>query len=243
MDCDRSAHGTACALIAAGKAAAKDTNGDPRHPGVAPQAEIIAVRISNSAEGRIENGYLMGAICDWLNQTVGSRPLVISCSFGGHRGGHDGCRVQERQLDARFPDGAVGRAICLAAGNEGGRPFHATAECISRQKPGRIAWNVSERSPLWVWIQANEPSDILIATEEQDDVDTRSIVCQENPFSHHLCYEMEISAGSGAVVGVEVGSEIVRRRLVCRQRTDSSSSMSVDQKVERSARRPRPSSQ
>jgi hypothetical protein len=45
-----------------------------------------------------------------------AKPGVFSCSFGTMDSGHDGMRIDERQLDARFPPSVMGRAMCIAAG-------------------------------------------------------------------------------------------------------------------------------
>ncbi len=56
-----------------------------------------------------ENAYLLGAVCQWLNKVAGDRPLVISCSFSSHNGGHDGYLVKKRNLmpDSRFQSKAA----------------------------------------------------------------------------------------------------------------------------------------
>ena len=123
---DLGGHGTACASVAAGNGNAdfRGATGLKRKDvlGVAPEADIIAVRMG---EEGFENGYLLNAIAEWLDKAAGAKPLVVSGSFGGHWYGHDGQTIEERQLNARFPLTKVGRAIVFAAGNEGNDPFHA----------------------------------------------------------------------------------------------------------------------
>ena len=115
---DEHGHGTACAGIAAGNGSVKK-----EFLGVAPDAELIAVRIGKFNP---ENLYLLNAVCDWLDQLAGDRPLVLSCSFGSHRGGRDGAAVLERHIDARFGPDRKGRVVCVAAGNNGGDRIHAS---------------------------------------------------------------------------------------------------------------------
>jgi hypothetical protein len=133
---DAEGHGTACASLMAGSG----RNSDGKYPGVAPGADLIGVRIASGAT--MENGFMLGAICEWLDQMAKQqgRPLVISCSFGSQEGGHDGCRVEERELDARFPLAAKGRAVCLAAGNEDEDDIHARIEFKAAQKQGSLTW-------------------------------------------------------------------------------------------------------
>src|SRR5205807_4938332 len=49
---------------------------------------------------------------------------VINLSLGGQAGPHDGTNPDERAIDT-LVNGGVGRAICVAAGNEGGSGIHA----------------------------------------------------------------------------------------------------------------------
>lgn len=127
--CDLNGHGTACASIAAGNGNAAGPKKKKDFAGVAPEADIIAVRIGGGPGKGLANASLLGAICAWLDSVAKKegKPYVVSCSFGGQYGGRDGYRVLERQLDARFAPDASGRALCIAAGNEGDYPLHAEA--------------------------------------------------------------------------------------------------------------------
>ena len=69
---------------------------------------------------------------------AGKTPAVISCSFGGQYGAHNGSQLDERQLSARFAPTVRGRAICIAAGNEGGYTFHGETSFKSKTAPGLI---------------------------------------------------------------------------------------------------------
>lgn len=153
---DTDGHGTACASIAAGNG-----NGAPTPEyrdqvlGVAANADIIAVRLG---EGKaITNTFLLGAICDWVNQKAGDRPVVYSCSYGGP-GDFDGNRVLERQLDARFPSTAKGRAICIAAGNDGDLKMHARS--TPTKSKGGIAWQSAGLVQLRVFYNLDSPADL-----------------------------------------------------------------------------------
>lgn len=130
---DTNGHGTSCAGIAAGNGSALP---DKRYVGVAPDAEIIGVRIGPGPG--LPNADMVGAVCSWLDELAGSRPLVISCSFGGQYAGRDGNRILERQLNARFSPDRKGRALCIAAGNEGADPIHASVSFGTT--PGVVTW-------------------------------------------------------------------------------------------------------
>jgi subtilisin family serine protease len=114
---DENGHGTAAAGIAVGNGANSPV--DDKHIGVAPDADIIAVRIGD-AQGTMPEGFLLNAIVEWVDKTAreAREPAVISCSFGGHFTGHDGASVEERHLSARFAPEVAGRAIVISAGNE-----------------------------------------------------------------------------------------------------------------------------
>ncbi len=130
-------HGTSCAGVAAGNGrnalgnpAAQDLQGEGL--GAAAEADLIVVRIAWTQS--IQYAFLLGAIIDWVeakartDERMKGKPIVYSCSWGSDSGDRAGNEVLERQLDARFPPDKAGRAICLAAGNDGrsahhGRPF------------------------------------------------------------------------------------------------------------------------
>jgi len=159
-------HGTACAGIAAGNG--NNGPGKDYVKGVAPEADIIAIsvrggtRASAIGSGNLNNVYLLGAICGWLDSVAGAKPLVVSCSFGGHYGGHDGARVIERQLDARFPLDARGRALLVSAGNDGQDPIHAAAEFKTRGERGLITWNSEKSVTIDVFFDNPDLKDIRI---------------------------------------------------------------------------------
>ena len=113
----------------------------------------------------LENEYLLGAVCEWLNEVAGNRPLVISCSFGGHDGGHDGYLVEERQFDARFQLSGKHRAICIAAGNEGQGRFHADLSIGKDDKAAHLRWHAKHATTLKIYFQTDKLKD-LVADDE-----------------------------------------------------------------------------
>jgi subtilisin family serine protease len=133
---DAEGHGTACAAVAAGNG--RCSMG--KYLGVAPAADLIGVRVSSGPQ--MENAYLLGAVCEWLDQIARreGRPLVINCSFASQGGGHDGCRIEEREIDARFPATAKGRAICIAAGNEDEDGMHSRVQLNRTAAQQQLQW-------------------------------------------------------------------------------------------------------
>jgi subtilisin family serine protease len=135
-DLDMDGHGTACAAIAAGNGQGSGKD----YIGVAPGVDLVAVRLASGEN--VEHEFLLGAVCAWLESIAGDRPLVVTCSFGGHEGGHDGRTIEERELDARFAATRAGRAICIAAGNEAEDGLHARLELAAGGGKAALEWLV-----------------------------------------------------------------------------------------------------
>ena len=193
---DSNGHGTACAGIAAGNGNASDG----KIQGVAPDAQIIAVRIGGQSSG-LENSYLINAICEWVHGTAGARPSVVSCSYGGQGGGADGQRIEERQLSARFAPTIGGRALCVAAGNKGEgdivrltktlAPEAKTAEnrplpFQSKADAGTQVRFLSDGGPIWIYLDTNDIEKLsLSVSEDVEREDERADVLpvSTNPFT------------------------------------------------------------
>jgi subtilisin family serine protease len=154
---DNEGHGTMCAGIAAGNG--KGSKGRT-YAGVAPQAEIVAIRISSQETG-FANGYLLNAICDWLDKKAKQHkmPLVVSCSFGGHKGAHDGNLVQERHLSERFALTVPGRAICISAGNEGDKRMRSKLD-LADGASKKLTWTTSVTAILNLYFDTDKIADV-----------------------------------------------------------------------------------
>jgi len=195
---DLNGHGTACAGIAAGNGQNDHRqNGRKRTAtiGVAPEADLIAVRIGKSDEG-LENGYLLNAAVGWLDKAAGARPLVISQSFGGHRGGHDGELIKERELNALLSLSRRGRAIVAAAGNEGTESFHSQVTFGGKTAAALITWQTPEETDLNIYLNSSD-DDILIAPAGK----TKLKVGKGwiNPFTNQFVVQVSVPAGEGGL--------------------------------------------
>ena len=189
---DTNGHGTACAGVAAGNGNASQG----QNAGVAPDADIIAVRIAK-ANGAMTNEYLLGAICDWLDSIAGTRPVVVSCSFGGQNGGHDGFLVEERQLDARFALKRKSRALCIAAGNEGADFMHGEAVFKGQDTPGVLSWKADGPGDLELDVQTNDPDDIDFRTAHSELIKVSSRELDDR--SGHSRVVFNIDAGQNSL--------------------------------------------
>ncbi|MGA8145933.1 MAG: S8 family serine peptidase [Candidatus Acidiferrales bacterium] len=146
---DEGGHGTATTGIAAGNG----NNSRGAYAGVAPQADIIVVRVA-SGGGSFDHGFLLNAAVAWIDSVAKreGKPVVFSCSFGGHGGHHDGLSVEERELDARFPANARGRAIAISAGNERTNGLHARTAYEGGDEPARLLWQSQNPGILHLFI-------------------------------------------------------------------------------------------
>lgn len=115
-------HGTHVAGIAAGNGRA--SNGV--HVGVAPDADLLIVKLADS------NGYgfskttsLMRGIQFAVQTAISlNRPLAINISLGTNDGGHDGYSLFETYIDDMTNRWLT--SIVIAAGNQGNARFHAS---------------------------------------------------------------------------------------------------------------------
>lgn len=130
---DASGHGTAVATIAAGSGNFMDG----RFQGVAPEAELLIVKIGNSRPNSFpKTTELMRGLTFAVRTALQlSMPLVINLSFGNTYGVHDGTSLVERFLDNVAE---IGRGvICVGSGNEGAAGGHA-AGTFNRDEQGNI---------------------------------------------------------------------------------------------------------
>ena len=183
---DIDGHGTSCAGVAAGNG----NSLDGRYMGVAPEAELIGVRLGDN----LESAYLLNAICGWIDKVAGTTPVVISCSFGGEDGGHDGLRIEEQQLDARFPLSVKGRAVCIAAGNDGGNGLHANLSFSDKQNPGTLRWNSPVEGFLSVFYDTDKENDLRYVPAANLDLTEKGSV---NPVSGKYVSHFTVPAGQG----------------------------------------------
>lgn len=120
-----SGHGTHVTGIAAGNGAAVNQNGNTYESvGVAPEADIIAVKTT------FMDIDIIDAITYIFDKaTLLGQPAVVNLSLGGHVGAHDGTDVIEQHIDAQVL-ASNGRAVVIAAGNERIDNIHAEVDTI-----------------------------------------------------------------------------------------------------------------
>lgn len=112
--------------------------------GMAPQAEIIAVKTSYFSQDIIEGTRYVFEKAQWLN-----RPAVVNLSLGGHFGPHDGKSLFEEGLE-RLLD-RPGRVIVASAGNDGDRKVHIGGRLRSRESTSFTFVPSEETAFLTIW--------------------------------------------------------------------------------------------
>ncbi len=127
-------HGTHVASCAGGNGRAtgrKQPAG--QYVGVAPEASFIIVKgTRQDAQDKIGDDDQINAL-----QFVHTRatelglPYVVNLSLGSNWGAHDGTDAAERAIDQLVGPGRPGRAVVVAAGNDGDRNIHTSGTLSS----------------------------------------------------------------------------------------------------------------
>lgn len=144
---DASGHGTAVAAIAA--AGGRLTGG--RYQGVAPESELIVVKLGSPAPDAFpRTTELMRALTYTVKKAVElGKPIAVNLSFGNTYGSHDGTSLLERFLDNIAEIGRT--VICVGSGNEGAAGGHISGRILPQQSQevpvGRIELNVGNYQP------------------------------------------------------------------------------------------------
>lgn len=134
---DSSGHGTAVAAIAA----AGGNLLDGRYQGVAPESELIVVKLGSSIPDSFpRTTELMRALTYVVKKAVEmGKPVAINLSFGNTYGSHDGTSLLERFMDNVSEIGRT--VICVGSGNEGAAGGHVSGR-LTRNQTGRAELNV-----------------------------------------------------------------------------------------------------
>ena len=133
---DNSGHGTAVAAIAA------SSNPEPLLTGVAPQADLLIVKMAQTKESDFpDTTQLLRGVTYALRKALElNKPLVVNLSFGNTYGSHDGTSLVECFLDAASEIGRT--CICVGAGNEAASGGHCSIN-VKEQREVEVA--IAER--------------------------------------------------------------------------------------------------
>lgn len=135
---DASGHGTEVAGIAA----AAGNLREGRYRGVAPESELIVVKLGNPAPDSFpKTTELMRAVTYVVQKAVElGMPVAVNLSFGNTYGAHDGTSLLERFLDNAAEIGRT--VICVGSGNEGAAGGHVSGRISPGGEPRRVELSV-----------------------------------------------------------------------------------------------------
>lgn len=141
---DTSGHGTEVAAIAA----AGGNLLDGRLQGVAPESELIVVKLGSPVPDSFpRTTELMRALTYVIQKAVElERPIAVNLSFGNTYGSHDGTSILERFIDNVSEIGRT--VICVGSGNEGAAGGHVSGHLRQGESTiGRAELNVGNYQP------------------------------------------------------------------------------------------------
>ena len=142
---DSNGHGTHVLGSAAGD--------DATFGGMAPGADLIVVKTSFFTN---DNVAAIGFINDLAALLL--RPYVINMSLGGHFGPHDGTDATSAAIDSLTGAGKPGKAVVVAAGNEGNINIHASGS-VTQGGAQQVSFNVpagTQVSLISLWYGGQE---------------------------------------------------------------------------------------
>ena len=118
---DTSGHGTHVAGIAAGNGRASAG----RYTGVAPESELLVVKLGYAGENAFPRTTELMTALDYVVQKAIEyrKPIAINISIGNTYGGHSGTSLLETYIDDISNYGRT--VICIGSGNEGAARGHA----------------------------------------------------------------------------------------------------------------------
>ncbi|MGF0034069.1 S8 family peptidase [Bariatricus sp. SGI.154] len=157
---DTSGHGTAVAGIAAGNG----RNSGGQYAGVAPQSELIVVKLgSPRQEGFPRTTELMQGIDYVIRKALEfGMPVAINISFGNTYGSHDGTSLLERFIDDL--SNIWKNCICIGSGNEAASAGH-TSGILTMDQEAVIQLAVQNNQPalsIQIWKEYTDVIDISL---------------------------------------------------------------------------------
>jgi subtilisin family serine protease len=180
---DTIGHGTHVASLAAGNGLSSEP---PRYVGIAPEATIVAARVTRGGDGSIlDPDVLLATRFVFERAKELGLPAVVNLSLGSDFGGHDGQSALERGLSTFVGSGEPGRAIVVAAGNSGGvfgqifpgypQPFGVHTEVhVPRESSVRVpiltpsVGKSSTSATIYVWVSGRPGDRLEVGVDDAD---------------------------------------------------------------------------
>ena len=159
---DTSGHGTAVAGVAAGNG----RNSGGQYAGVAPQSELIVVKLgSPRKEGFPRTTELMQGLDYVIRKALELRmPVAVNISFGNTYGSHDGTSLLERFIDDI--SNIWKSSICIGSGNEAASAGH-TSGIMEEDRDTVIQLAVQNNQPtlsIQIWKEYTDVIDISLVS-------------------------------------------------------------------------------
>ncbi|MGN0421815.1 MAG: S8 family peptidase [Lachnospiraceae bacterium] len=159
---DTSGHGTAVAGVAAGNG----RNSSGQYAGVAPQSELIVVKLGNPRkEGFPRTTELMQGLDYVIRKALELRiPVAVNISFGNTYGSHDGTSLLERFIDDI--SNIWKSSICIGSGNEAASAGH-TSGVMEEDRDTVIQLAVQNNQPtlsIQIWKEYTDVIDISLVS-------------------------------------------------------------------------------
>lgn len=154
---DVTGHGTAVTSIAAGSGT---------YQGVAPESELLIVKMANPRE----NGFprttelMMGVDYVVRKALEYGMPVAVNISFGNTYGSHDGTSLVERFIDEL--SGIWKSSICVGTGNEASSAGHTSGR-MNDEEGAVVEFAVQERQPslsIQIWKEYTDVIDIVLVS-------------------------------------------------------------------------------
>ncbi|MCA9588588.1 MAG: S8 family serine peptidase [Myxococcales bacterium] len=164
---DEIGHGTHVTGIAA------STGSPGGYTGIAPEADIVFVRVTRGKSDGIENDDLVRAVQFMFDRADAmKRPMVVNLSLGSDFGPHDGTFLWEQAIASHVGPTKPGRAIVAAAGNSGSvveSPIHQSVRA-SRGTTMRVPVRTrgSEGGSVQIWVTKRAGADLRIGLDGPD---------------------------------------------------------------------------
>ena len=154
---DTSGHGTAVTGIAAGS---------KRQTGVAPESELIIVKMGNARQGRFPRTTQLMLGIDYIIRKAQEmeKPVAINISIGNTYGDHQGTSLLERYIDD--VSNIWKTCICVGMGNEGTSAGH-TSGIVTADEELNIEVAVQERQAAFsvqLWKSYVDVMEILLVS-------------------------------------------------------------------------------
>lgn len=160
---DMTGHGTGVAAIAA------SSNPEMLLQGVAPESELIIVKLRTASESDFPaTTELMRAVTYVVRKSLElNRPLVINLSFGNTYGPHDGSSLLERFLDNVSE---IGRScICVGAGNEGSSSGHFSANINEVTEVELAIAEKESTTNVQLWKSYEDEFDVVLTAPDKQE--------------------------------------------------------------------------